>query len=160
LLDREGNTRSAYLVAVTTGLLTAVIGLGCVAAFTGLLARSLAARQKAAAAVDEQRRRLDVTLASIGDAVIATDGKGRVVLLNPVAQRMTGWAQAEAQGRPLGDVFRIVNESTRAPAESPVLRALREDTVVGLANHTLLIARDGTERPIDDSAAPIRDARG
>jgi PAS domain S-box-containing protein len=104
--------------------------------------------------------RLRVTLASIGDAVIATDPEGRVTLLNPVARALTGWAPEEAAGRPLDAVFRIVNEHTRRPAENPVARALREGIVVGLANHTLLIARDGTERPIADSAAPIRDERG
>src|SRR5204863_8816409 len=80
--------------------------------------------------------------------------------VNAVAEALTGWPQAEAQGRPLPEVFRIVNEHTREPAESPALRALREGAVVGLANSTVLIARDGTERLIDDSAAPIRDGAG
>jgi PAS domain S-box-containing protein len=103
---------------------------------------------------------LRVTLASIGDAVIATDAEGRVVFLNPVAQSLTGWSDEEAHGQPLARVFRIVNEHTRQEVENPVTRALREGTVVGLANHTILIARDGTERPIDDSAAPIVDDAG
>ncbi len=77
-----------------------------------------------------------------------------------MAEALTGWPQAEAAGRPLPDVFHIVNEQTRQPAENPALRALREGVVVGLANHTVLIARDGTERPIDDSAAPMRDESG
>jgi PAS domain S-box-containing protein len=101
-----------------------------------------------------------VTLASIGDAVITTGAEGRVAFLNPVAESLTGWARAESVGQPLGDVFRIVNEQTRQPVESPAIRALRDGVVVGLANHSLLIAKDGTERPIDDSAAPIRNARG
>ena len=100
-----------------------------------------------------------VTLASIGDAVITTDTAGRVTFLNPVAETLTGWNQQEAQGVPLETVFRIVNENTRQTVESPTLRALREGVVVGLANHTLLIAKDGAERPIDDSAAPIRNAK-
>lgn len=103
---------------------------------------------------------LRVTLGSIGDGVIATDPNGRVVFLNPVAQSLTGWGEAEAVGQPLDRIFRIVNEQTRKEGENPAVRALREGTVVGLANHTLLIARDGTERPIDDSASPIRDAQG
>src|SRR5262249_7135068 len=90
----------------------------------------------------------------------STDAQGRVTFLNAVAESLTGWAQADALGRPLEAVFRIVNEQTRAGVESPVTRALREGTIVGLANHTVLIARDGTQRPIDDSAAPIRDAQG
>ncbi len=101
---------------------------------------------------------LRVTLHSIGDAVIATDGKGHVVLMNPVAEALTGWREAQARGRPLPEVFHILNEETRRTVESPALRVLREGRVVGLANHTLLIARDGTERPIADSGAPIRTA--
>ena len=104
----------------------------------------------------EQRERLRTTLASIGDAVITTDTEGRVTYLNAVAESLTGWTNAEAVGQPLDAVFRIVNEQTRQPVENPATRALREGVVVGLANHTVLIAKDGTERPIDDSAAPIR----
>ena len=107
-----------------------------------------------------ERERLRITLASIGDAVISTDAEGRVVFLNSVAEALTGWTQADAEMRPLPDVFRIVNEYTRQPAENPAVQALREGVVVGLANHTVLIARDGTERPIDDSAAPMLDKFG
>jgi PAS domain S-box-containing protein len=108
----------------------------------------------------EHKEWLRVTLSSIGDAVITTDTQGRVTFLNPVAQTLTGWRQEEAEGKPLGEVFRIVNEESRQPAENPIPRALREGLVVGLANHTLLIAKDGSERPIDDSAAPIRNRQG
>src|SRR5688572_397794 len=103
---------------------------------------------------------LRVTLGSIGDAVIATDNEGGVTYLNGVAESLTGWTQQDALGRPLEEVFRIINEDTRKTVESPATRALREGVVVGLANHTLLVAKDGSERPIDDSAAPIRDERG
>jgi PAS domain S-box-containing protein len=160
LRERVRRSRTAYHFAVTTGLLTAVLGLGAVGAFVWLVNRTLLARQQAAAAVREQREWLRVTLASIGDAVIVTDTGGRVVLLNPAARDLTGWPQEEAEGLPLEKVFHIVNEYSRQPAESPVRRALREGTVVGLANHTVLVARDDTERPIDDSAAPIRDDQG
>ena len=98
-----------------------------------------------------------VTLSSIGDAVITTDDAGRVTFLNPVAEALTGWNLDEAKDRPLEDVFRIVNEFTRQTVENPVHRVLREGTVVGLANHTVLLAKDGREIPIDDSGAPIRD---
>ena len=118
------------------------------------------ARRRAEEALRRQSEWLRITLASIGDAVISTDAEGRVTYLNGVAESLTGWTESEAAGRLLPDVFHIVNENTRLPAENPALRALREGTVVGLANHTLLIARDGTERPIDDSAAPIRDEAG
>jgi PAS domain S-box-containing protein len=103
---------------------------------------------------------LHTTLSSIGDAVIATDEAGRVTFVNAVAENLTGWTQALAEGQPLQNVLAIVNEETRQPVENPVDKALREGVVVGLANHTVLISRDGTERPIDDSAAPIRDPEG
>jgi PAS domain S-box-containing protein len=106
------------------------------------------------------REWLEVTLASVGDAVVATDLEARVVLLNPIAERLTGWTQREAQGRPVDEIFVILNERTREPAQNPALRALAEGSIQGLANHTILIARDGSERGIDDSAAPIRDAEG
>ena len=111
-------------------------------------------------AVHESRDWLRVTLASIGDGVITTDQHGRVTMLNAVAQRLTGWTQQEAVNRELSEVFHIVNQETRAEVENPALRALREGVIVGLANHTVLIARDNSERPIDDSAAPIRNAKG
>jgi PAS domain S-box-containing protein len=120
----------------------------------------LAERQRVADALRAEREQYRVTLASIGDAVIATDTDGRVTFLNRVAQALTGWGSEDAAGRPLESVFRIVDELTRRPAESPARRALREGRVVGLENHTLLVARDGTERPIDDSGAPIRDEAG
>jgi PAS domain S-box-containing protein len=110
--------------------------------------------------VYEQREWLQITLASIGDAVIATDMEGRVTFLNSVAEELTGWTSREAQGTPLAEVFLIINEGTRLPAENPVEKVRREGGVVGMANHTLLISKDGTARPIDDSAAPIRDSSG
>ncbi len=113
-------------------------------------------RKRAWEQLHRQSEWLRVTLSSIGDAVIATDTEGRVTFLNAVAESLTDWTRADAEGQPLDDVFRIVNESTRQAVENPAARALREGTVVGLANHTVLIARDGTERAIDDSAAPIR----
>jgi PAS domain S-box-containing protein len=116
------------------------------------------ARAEASARVD--RESLQTTLHSIGDAVIATDGRGLVRFMNPVAERLTGWPLAEAEGQPLQDIFKIVNEVTRQDVESPVDKVLRAGQIVGLANHTVLLARDGTEVPIDDSGAPIRDARG
>jgi PAS domain S-box-containing protein len=132
-------------VAVGTYLLTSSIIIG--------FGQAMRVGQRRAA---EGRERLRTTLASIGDAVIASDIDGRVTIMNPVAEALTGWTIGEARGRPLSEVFRIVNEQTRKPVENPVERALAEGRIVGLANHTVLIAKDGTERPIDDSAAPIR----
>ena len=104
----------------------------------------------------EVEERLRVTISSISDAVIATDDHGRVTQLNGAAEALTGWKQSEAHGRPVEEVFVIVNEQSRRPVASPVEKVLREGDVSGLANHTLLIARDGREIPIEDSAAPIR----
>jgi PAS domain S-box-containing protein len=117
----------------------------------------LQARQQAEEALRKKSEWLRITLASIGDAVISTDSEGRVTFMNGLAEKLTGWPQAEVVGRPLSEVFNVVNERTRRPVENPALRALSEGTIVGLANHTVLIARDGTERPIDESAAPVRD---
>ncbi len=120
----------------------------------------LLARQRAEEELVRAKEWLRVTLASIGDAVITTDTEGRITLLNPVAELLTGWAQQDAQGEPLERVFQIINEHSRHPVENPALRSLREGKVVGLANHTILIAKNGTERAIDDSAAPIKDEQG
>lgn len=110
--------------------------------------------------VAKQHETLRVTLQSIGDAVITTDAKGRVTWLNPVAERMTGWLTTEAKGKPLVRVFNILNEETRKAAESPVAECLRLGKIVGLANHTILISRDGIEYGIEDSASPIRSDDG
>ena len=105
----------------------------------------------------EAQEETNITLYSIGDGVITTDHAGNITRLNHVAEKLTGWNEAEARGKPLTEVFRIINEYTRSAVENPVARVLREGLVVELANHTMLIARDGTERPIADSGAPIRD---
>ena len=102
-------------------------------------------------------RWFSTTLASIGDAVVATDEVGYVSFMNPTAEALTGWTLAEAQGNPLDAIFRITNEKTGEPAENPVEKVLREGLVVGLANHSVLAAKDGSVRPIEDSAAPIKD---
>ena len=108
----------------------------------------------------ESERRFATTLASIGEGVIATDSAGCVTFMNSVAKKLTGWSAAEAQGAALTTVFNICNESTRLTVANPVERVLAEGIVVGLANHTILVNRDGTEAPIDDCAAPIFDDDG
>ena len=118
------------------------------------------ARRRAEEALRKQSDWLRVTLSSIGDAVISTDVDGRVTFMNRVAESLTGWGEAEAMGRSLTDIFQILNEESRQPVENPALRALSSVTIVGLANHTILIAKDGTEWPIDDTAAPIRSEQG
>ena len=108
----------------------------------------------------ESRELFRVTLRSIGDAVITTDTQGLITYINEVGETLTGWSHEDALGQPLERVFQIVNEVTRLPVESPATRALRQGVVVGLANHTVLIQKDGKECPIDDSAAPIRNELG
>ena len=122
--------------------------------------RDITARKLAEQALRESEENLAITLQSIGDAVIATDAGGLVTRMNPVAERMTGWRLGEALGRPLTEVFHIVHSDTRGPVPDPVQRVLAAGDIVGLANHTSLLARDGSEHQIADSAAPIRDAQG
>jgi PAS domain S-box-containing protein len=118
------------------------------------------AAEQAAGEIERQRQQLHVTLASIGDAVIVTDSSGAVTFLNPVAAGLTGWEAHEAVGQPLAHILRIINEETRQPVENPVDRVFLDRRVVELANHTVLVARDGREVPIEDSAAPIRGEDG
>ncbi len=107
-----------------------------------------------------QREYFQVTLASIGDGVIVTNPAGVVTFMNTMAEAITGWTTADAMARPLTEIFYIINEETRQLVENPVTRVLHTGAVAGLANHTVLCAKDGRELPIDDSAAPIRDAQG
>jgi len=146
--------------AVSAGLAAGITALVLVTAFVVLQQRSFRSRALAADALFEQKELFRTTLASIGDAVISTDRGARVTFLNPVAEQLTGWKSAEAEGEPLASVFEIVNEQTRAPVQNPALRALRDGSVVALQNHTILVSKSGAETPIDDSAAPIRDTHG
>jgi PAS domain S-box-containing protein len=160
LRDREQASARAYRIALTSGILAALLALAAVAMFIWLLRQHLAARVRAAAVLREQREWFRTTLASIGDAVIATDAEGRVTFANAVAQALTGWTEDESRGQPLETVFRIANEKTGEAVENPVARVMNEGKVVGLANHTILVSKPGTKIPIDDSAAPIRDEKG
>jgi PAS domain S-box-containing protein len=150
------STQTRQLIAAALGLsFGSLLVLGAAA---GTLNRAARLQQTAEARAQSEAAHLRTTLESCGDALIATDLGGRVTLMNPVAAALTGWRPEDAHGLPIEHVFRIVNEFSREPVENPVSKALREGHIVGLANHTILIARDGTERPIDDSGAPIRDA--
>ena len=153
LKQRLAGASSARLTA-----LISAVALSVVAACLVLL--SLGIDRRAASRIRRSEEWLATTLTSIGDGVIATDAKGAVRFLNPVAAALTGWSEQDARGRPLEEVFRIVRESDRSPAENPVTRVLREGHVVSLANHTLLVRRDGTDCPIEDSGAPIRGEGG
>lgn len=116
--------------------------------------------QKAKEHVEQSEERLSITLHSIGDGVISTDKQGLVVDMNPVAERLCGWSFDAAKGKLLSDIFTIINAESRIPCENPVAKVLEYGKTVGLANHTVLIAKDGQEYQIADSAAPIRDSKG
>jgi PAS domain S-box-containing protein len=123
-------------------------------------ARDITERKKVEEALHQHREFLRVTLSSIGDGVITTDTDGVITFLNPVAESLTGWTQEEAKGKSLEKVFKVQTEQTRQLVENPALRAMKKGIVVGLANHSVLIAKDGTEIPIDDSGAPITGSDG
>ncbi len=144
-----------FLLGALGPLIIVILGLGGYSFAT--MRRQITVRERAQVALRQAEELHRVTLQSVGEAVIFTDMEGRVQLMNTVAEALTGWRQLEAHEKPVTTVFRIINETTRQPAESPVEKALREGEVVGLANHTLLLSRDGTERHIADAASPIRD---
>jgi PAS domain S-box-containing protein len=137
-----------------------IVGLLVFTAVSTFISALNEAWRRMAVSLAREEERLRVTFASIGDAVIATDENGAVARMNGVAQTLTGWSESDATGRPLEDVFVIINEQTRAAAENSIRTVLRDGIVMDLANHTVLVARDGRETPIDDSAAPIRSAGG
>src|ERR1700730_13046778 len=120
-----------------------------------VLLRELSERKRAQEALTKSQKWLSTTLGSIGDAVIATDMNGAISFINPVAESLTGWKQAEAAGKSMDLVFDIVNKETRLPVENPVKKVFREGKIVGLADHTILRSKSGKEFEIEDSAAPI-----
>jgi len=161
LLDqRLAESRKSAQTARWSALGSTTFALVAVAVIWLGYRRSMIEREMSAQAVAEERERLQVTLLGIGDGVIAIDASSRITFMNPVSEALTGWRQPEAVGKQVTDVFRIVNEDTRQRVQNPLALVLSEGTIQGLANHTILIARDGTERPIDDSAAPLRDVAG
>ncbi|MBI4978025.1 MAG: PAS domain S-box protein [Spirochaetes bacterium] len=145
------------VTAVIAGIVVLVMLLLFAALFIIVLRRQVT---RAVRDLAEREQNLATTLHSIGDAVIVADAGGSVTRMNPVAEHLTGWKVTEARGRPLIEIFRIVNAHSRKPVADPVARVVATGNVVGLANHTVLIARDGVERQIADSGAPIRDAAG
>jgi len=153
-------SRAAFRRTVRAVIFATFLALACLALAITLRRRELTERERRTEAIRQSEARLVTTFQSIGDAVIATDENGRVQLMNPVAESLTGYAREDAVGRPIEEILVLVNEMTRKPSANPVTRVIRDGVVVGLANHTVLIAHDGTEIPIDDSAAPIRDASG
>lgn len=159
LVRAQESTRSYHTLLWSIALTTAA-GLVFIGVIFLMGLRIDDLRRRNAQAAAEERERLRVTLGSIGDGVLATDADGRVTFMNAVAETLLGWSEAESLGRPLLEIFPIVHEETRQPVSNPVDVALREGRTAALSHHSVLITRDGTERPIDDSAAPIRDADG
>jgi len=157
---RTAELLQARQFMVLAGALVAAVLLALLTATYVLIRRQLRETQASRRALADSEESLATTLYSIGDGVLATDETGRITRMNPVAQALTGWSLTQALGHPVEEVFHIVHEHTRAPAEVPVAKALETGEVQELANHTVLIARDDSERPVSDSAAPIRDASG
>src|SRR5258706_211871 len=153
LRTQEANESVAR--SVRTILTGTLLSISLLVLCFGLLHRELSERKKAQAALAKSEKWFSTTLASIGDAVIATDMNGGVTFMNSIAQSLTGWSQAEATGKAMDLVFDIVNRETRRPVENPVKKVFREGKIVGLADHTLLLSKDGKEFDIEDSAAPI-----
>ena len=160
LAARLETARRSSQTARWTSVAATGLAIGAVALTLMGYRRYATERARAAAVVAREREQLRVTLLGIGDAVIVVDRFSHVTLMNPVAEAITGWTMADAIDKPIGSVFRIVNEETRREVHDPIAVVLESGATQGLANHTLLIARDGVERPVDDSAAPLRDASG
>jgi PAS domain S-box-containing protein len=153
---RDQSTTWRTITAAVMGIATLVF----LAWAHSVIHEEMRISESASAAIGRQKELLSVTLKSIGDAVIVTDAEAAITFMNPEAEHLTGWKGDEASGRPLSEIFRIVNEQTHQPVESPVDKVLRLGIVVGLANHTVLIGKDGRRTPIDDSGAPVRGASG
>src|SRR5713101_4540924 len=152
---RTQRTNESVARSVRTILAGTLLSISLLVLCFGLLQRELSERKKAQEALAKSEKWFSTTLASIGDAVMATDMNGAVTFMNSVAQSLTGWSQAEATGKSMDLVFDIVNKETRRPVENPVKKVFREGKVVGLADHTLLLSKNGREYDIEDSAAPI-----
>jgi PAS domain S-box-containing protein len=160
LADATTSARRAIGRTIVTVVLASLLALLLIGVVYSVTRREIVRREAAAEAIREREEWISATLTSISDAVIATDEKGKIRLINPVAQALTGWGQAESKGKPLGEVFPLVGEDSQAPVENPVSRVLSEGVSVGLSNHALLVARDGTQHPVEHCGAPIRDANG
>ncbi len=156
-MEVSRSLRPMLINTAGVALLGVLLGIGV---FVTLRIFPLRALRQAVDLQLQEKERAQVTLQSIGDAVITTDAEGTIEYLNPVAERLTGWSTAEANGLPLQQVLKLVNEQSGEAVDNPVATVLREDRIVPLANHTALVRRDGERVPIEDSAAPIRNPAG
>jgi PAS domain S-box-containing protein len=148
------------ILALGMGILIGMFTRSRLHAVSDAYRSSLEVLSRRAEELFQSEQHLRTTMASIGDGVISCDAEGRVQIMNPVAQTLTGWTQAEAHGKPLEEVFQIISASTRDPLENPVAKVKRLNRLVGVSNHTLLLRKDGTELDIADSASPILDQTG
>jgi PAS domain S-box-containing protein len=151
----ESTTRLRVVSMLGSGILFVFLIISAIVISRGMVRRESLYKESEIA-----KKLLKTTLAGIADGVIATDAGGQITFINPVAQKLTGWGKEEARGRHIREVFAIVNEVTQAEVENPLEKALAEGTAVGLANLANLISRDGSQLPIDDSAAPLQDEHG
>jgi PAS domain S-box-containing protein len=149
-----------FLATTVVDLLFLLWAYRKIRAILGERNRALILSREKEREANAQRELVTVTLASIGDGVIVSDPRGRITFLNKIAAGLSGWSAAEAEGKPIGEVLNLINESTRNRVENPAEKVIQSGAIVGLANHTILIRRDGSEIPIDDSGAPIRDREG
>ena len=156
LTARAVKAERSYQIALLSSVLAALAGMALALTAVYFYRRDIQTRERARVDLHNQKEWFSTTLSSIGDAVIVTDADGKVSFINNVAQTLTGWLPGDAAGQPLVKIFNIVNEETRRRVADPVAKVIESGAITGLANHTLLIARDGKEHPIDDSAAPIR----
>ena len=160
LTARAFKAERSYQIALLSSVLAALAGMALALTAVYFYRRDIQTRERARVDLHNQKEWFSTTLSSIGDAVIVTDANGKVSFINNVAQTLTGWLPGDAAGQPLVKIFNIVNEETRRRVADPVAKVIESGAITGLANHTLLIARDGKEHPIDDSAAPIRGVDG
>lgn len=152
IIAKDGTIKWVYLTA------SSIMFGGKPAALVSAI--DISDRKKAEEALREEKERLRITLQSIGDGVIATDTRGKILIINDAARKLTGWKQEEAEGKPLSEIFIIQHETTGKPLDNPVDMVLETGAIYELSNHTVLIAKDGTRRIIADSAAPIKDSAG
>ncbi|HJV84439.1 MAG TPA: EAL domain-containing protein [Noviherbaspirillum sp.] len=160
LADRTRERSRAHQLFLAVDATVALLLIALLTATYVVIRRQLRETEASQRALAENEESLSTTLHSIGDAVLATDTAGRITRMNRVAEELTGWRFDDARGRPIEAVFCVIHEESRVPAEVPVAKVLATGEVQDLANHTALVARNGSERPIADSAAPIRDASG
>ena len=160
LTARATKAKRSYQIALASSVLAALAGMALALTAVYFYRRDVQSRERARVDLHNQKEWFSTTLSSIGDAVIVTDADGKISFVNVVAQQLTGWSLRDATGQPLMKIFNIINEQTRQRVADPVSKVLESGAIAGLANHTLLVAQDGKEYPIDDSAAPIRGADG